>query len=80
VCCDLEYRLHKLLEPHILDGTELHQVVEDLVAAVRDSKGDPVRIAAARLDAKSRVRAVLAGCVHLDSAIDAIANILENAQ
>jgi hypothetical protein len=68
---DFQFRLHKLLEPHVLDGTELHQIVEDLVAAVRAAKDDPVRIASARLDAKTRIRAVLAGCVHRDAAINA---------
>jgi hypothetical protein len=69
---DLTFRLRQQLAGVICDGTEAHAIIDDLVDAVRDAHNDPVRIAAARLDAKTRIRFLIAECVH----IDAIANFL----
>jgi hypothetical protein len=71
---DLMFRLHQRLAGVIFDGTEAHGIIDDLVDAVRNAHDDPVRIATARLDAKTRIRFLIAECVH----IDAITNFLED--
>jgi hypothetical protein len=64
---DLAFRLRQQLAGVIFDGTEAHAIIDDLVDAVRDAHGDPVRIAAARLDAKTRIRFLIAECVQFEA-------------
>ena len=75
--CDLMFRLHRALAPHLMDGSEGHAIIEELVKMVIEADGDIVRIRSAALDAKTRVRALIVDHVSVDAAINAVANVIE---
>jgi hypothetical protein len=68
-------QLDRLLAPSTLDGGEGHALLEELVATVRDA--DPVRIRSALLDAKLRLRALIAGLVPREAVNNAVCTIME---
>jgi len=74
----LAYRLRRVLALDIADGTEAHDIVDDLVAAVCDARNDPIRIASARTDAKVRLRALTVDRVPVEGAIDAVVRLHED--
>jgi hypothetical protein len=73
----LIHQLDRLLALSTLDGTEGHALLEELAAAICDAKGDAVRIHTALLDAKLRLRALIADLVPREAVNNAVCTIVE---
>jgi hypothetical protein len=68
--------LDRRLWANVLDGTEGFEIIDALVAAVRDARGDEYQIAAAVSAAKRRLRALNAGLVPMEAVRNAVAAIM----
>jgi hypothetical protein len=67
------HELDRLLAPHVRDGSEANEALEDLIVAIENAHGDRARVRLALIEAKRRMRRLLADTVPRDVVTNAIA-------
>jgi len=67
--------IHRALSSLTLDGTEGHRIIDELIQAVVEARGDFVRISSARSDARLRIKVLLKDLVSVEAVLNVLARL-----